>query len=124
MTNEEWKICPKCLDIRSVKEEVEECANGGTGMCDCEYMTTDENGEIVFQRIYHERVPLTRELLNRALQKIKDKTLKEKEKEIAERVIDAIEVEFLNAIFHQKSKVDLKEAFDEIKKKFLSDDDE
>jgi len=31
-------ICPSCGDLKTSKEIDEDCANGGIGLCDCEYM--------------------------------------------------------------------------------------
>ena len=51
-TKEEQKfICPKCKDIVTEKDILDECANGGMGMCMCEYMAEDpDTGDVWFPR--------------------------------------------------------------------------
>ena len=51
-------ICPMCKSTTSYKQLLEDMEWGSNGMCDCQYMAFDTDGEPVYTREYIQYVPL------------------------------------------------------------------
>lgn len=50
---EKYFKCPNCNELTTQSEINDEISKmGGMGMCMCEFMSRDENGDIWFPRIY------------------------------------------------------------------------
>lgn len=62
-----YYYCQNCLDIKTEKEILNDCSNGGTGLCDCNFMTFEwsekyKKFEPVYLRLYYTYFEITKKL--------------------------------------------------------------
>jgi ATP-dependent helicase/DNAse subunit B len=64
---EKYYICPSCATLITETEILNECEEGGNGLCDCDFITHyfDETGfDIETSRIYHKYLRISKPIYN------------------------------------------------------------
>lgn len=61
-----YYMCPECKDVKTWEEILEDCSQGGTGLCDCKFMAKDpDTGEVWYPREYTNYKEISHDLYKR-----------------------------------------------------------